>query len=1146
MRKIHALAVLLILVLWSTTALAQKQYTTWYFGFGLGLDFKSSPPTLLTDGQTQIDEGSAVYCDPETGKLLFYTAGGIVWDRQHRVMPNGSGLSSGFSSTQAALIVPDPGDQNRFYIFHTDHIDPNGDLTSGLSYSICDMRLNNGFGDVTLKNVELLSHTTEKLTAVQLCNDQLFWIITHEKNNNAFIAWRLDESGISAQPVRSQIGDTHGPVYLNWIGYLAASPNGAMLASAVGSSSIELFRFNSLTGQVHDPIRLPRDAGSGYGVSFSPDNTKVYVGGSGWITQYDITSWDNATIATTAHRLPADLSTNAIKLGPDGKLYTQNGSHIGVIHKPNLSGNACEYVPRAFFERNQLSLGLPNNIDALGYKCRPRVRIDHASTICEGSCTSFTDSSRHNPTKFLWTFEGAIPSASTSENPTNICYSKAGTYTVKLVASNEFGSDSITSTIDVKACTIPKIMLRDTTVCISECLIFRDTSSVSTRTEWQFTEGTPSSYTGKTPPPICYYRPGRYPVQAIASNGYGADTAVAYVTVEDCNLPVASFIHDTVICAGSTLALTDRSRNNVSSREWTFEGGEPGSSTEKNPRDIVFSQVGLYEIRLIVSNTSGSDTAFSKVRVIECHPPVATLRDYDICQGDCIYLEDSSTNAPTSWEWQLEGITPGLNTSSKPGQICYETPGRFSIQLISRNTSGADTVRSNVLVRPATGYTTASLDFSEALDACGFIDTFFWVYAGCMNNLFNQLRSDDPNILLPSATVTIRANDSLKVAARIAANTPGTFNSTISFTLNGESISLPCNYIVEPDKEKFQLSTIETDFITTHCDALIRELTITNAACGEQEISRIYLDANVTPFSVTYDQNSLRLAAKQSLKVTITYDPTSTGDNEPDLIIETATGIKHTCALRGIRNPIPEMTLGIRSQTHNAVAGDEIGVELVFETAVGDTVLPSVIDITLDYNTDMLSSSEITPMNGWILNSMNEGNGKLKVKLSRLQNTSISPGELLTALTFKTFLAKEDSALITLSSIICDPDNARFATCVLAAGHTGSGSVHVGALCGNELLRETLGKQKQLGVIVQPNPISSNEKLSVFVNTASVGEILVLDLVDLSGKRVELQSTLVRAAEEHMKIALPSLPSGSYTLRATIGGEQVSQQIVIY
>lgn len=55
---------------------------------------------------------------------------------------------------------------------------------------------------------------------------------------------------------------------------------------------------------------------------------------------------------------------------------------------------------------------------------------------------NFTDLSTNNPDSWLWTFEGANPSFSTAQNPL-VSYVDTGSFDVTLVASNQYGSDTI-------------------------------------------------------------------------------------------------------------------------------------------------------------------------------------------------------------------------------------------------------------------------------------------------------------------------------------------------------------------------------------------------------------------------------------------------------------------------------------------------------------------------------------------------------------------------------------------------------------------------------------------------------------------------------------------------------------------------------
>lgn len=69
------------------------------------------------------------------------------------------------------------------------------------------------------------------------------------------------------------------------------------------------------------------------------------------------------------------------------------------------------------------------------------------SVICAGYCVDFTDLSADALT-WEWTFQGGNPSASTDQNPT-VCYDSAGTYSVQLIVTNNFGADTLISQIVV-------------------------------------------------------------------------------------------------------------------------------------------------------------------------------------------------------------------------------------------------------------------------------------------------------------------------------------------------------------------------------------------------------------------------------------------------------------------------------------------------------------------------------------------------------------------------------------------------------------------------------------------------------------------------------------------------------------------------
>ena len=73
----------------------------------------------------------------------------------------------------------------------------------------------------------------------------------------------------------------------------------------------------------------------------------------------------------------------------------------------------------------------------------PTVIFTAVHPICPGTCTDFTNLST-NASSYIWLFPGATPSTSTDISPQGVCYNTPGNYDVTLIATNAFGSDTLT------------------------------------------------------------------------------------------------------------------------------------------------------------------------------------------------------------------------------------------------------------------------------------------------------------------------------------------------------------------------------------------------------------------------------------------------------------------------------------------------------------------------------------------------------------------------------------------------------------------------------------------------------------------------------------------------------------------------------
>ncbi|MBX7182314.1 MAG: PKD domain-containing protein [Bacteroidia bacterium] len=89
------------------------------------------------------------------------------------------------------------------------------------------------------------------------------------------------------------------------------------------------------------------------------------------------------------------------------------------------------------------------------------------------------------------------------------------------------------------------------------------------------------------------------------SNNVATGTDDAFVS--EC-APVAHFIaNKNFICSGAQVKFTDNSFNGIiENRQWTFEGGNPASSTDSIV-NVTYSSPGHYSVSLTVSNGFGND-----------------------------------------------------------------------------------------------------------------------------------------------------------------------------------------------------------------------------------------------------------------------------------------------------------------------------------------------------------------------------------------------------------------------------------------------------------------------------------------------------------------------------------------------------------
>jgi gliding motility-associated-like protein len=624
---------------------AQHEANVWYFGRFLGLDFNSGVPVPLNDGALNTTEGVATISN-SNGNLLFYTDGTRVWNRLHQVMPNGTGLFGNVSSTQSAVIVPKINDPSRFYVFTVDAVSG----PKGLCYSIVNMNLDNGNGDVEVKNISLQSNVVEKITAVKHCNNRDIWIVAHGSSNDIYYSFLVTSAGIATAPIISHSGTiltgvTPPSVFdSSSLGYLKASPDGKRIAAAHWTMNADVSNFNNATGAVSNTISLFQPGDPHYlvyGIEFSPDSKLVYTTAfytdpinaqkKNVLFQYDV-SLSTPALVISSKQLISQSSDPiqvyaALQIGPDNKMYMAKNiyKHIACINNPNVYGSGCNFVTNAIQwtgNTQESSFGLPTFIQSYFYP------VDSFSytTSCDLN-VNFSYTPLPDVISVQWNFgdpSTGINNSSVLNSPAHI-FSTAGTYNVQLIKFTNCGPDTIKRQVITNGLSV--YLGADTTVCNGNSLLLSAAASGSSNNFlWQ---------DGSVNPSFLATASGQYWVQV--SNSLGCSKRDT-INVTFKQLPVFNLGADTQICAGDSLTLNATVTGAISYL-WNNASATPTMKAY---------QAGTYWCEVNNGGCIFRDSL--SITAVNPKPIVKLGNDSTLCGNGPVILNVANNNASYLWQ----------------------------------------------------------------------------------------------------------------------------------------------------------------------------------------------------------------------------------------------------------------------------------------------------------------------------------------------------------------------------------------------------------------------------------------------------------------------------------------------------------------
>ncbi|MEO8146889.1 MAG: T9SS type A sorting domain-containing protein [Bacteroidia bacterium] len=373
---------------------AQNRNNNWCFGDSAGINFSNimQPAPFHSSIKSR---GSCVSISDMSSNLLFYaytraTLPGnttLIKNNNNDLMLNGSNIV-GRGWYMELIIIPDPGDTNKYYLFSVG-------VTSifGLYYTTIDMGLDSGLGAVVQKNIQLLpDQANDGLIAIKHGNGRDWWVLFRNFGatfNNSFYKFLISPSGISG-PFIQNIGTVLNSGFQRF----AFNKTGDKLAMVMYDGLIETYDFDRCTGLLSNVATISAQFGPMddlWSCAFSPNGRFLYVSSTGfpttsYIFQIDLQNSTSSALDTVWSFSTWTLAVGALKLAPDDKIYAATtyydgggtvpgypyadtvynpyNMNLSVINSPDSLDSLCDFQPWSFYLGGYRTYwGLPNNSD---------------------------------------------------------------------------------------------------------------------------------------------------------------------------------------------------------------------------------------------------------------------------------------------------------------------------------------------------------------------------------------------------------------------------------------------------------------------------------------------------------------------------------------------------------------------------------------------------------------------------------------------------------------------------------------------------------------------------------------------------------------------------------------------------------------
>ena len=657
-----------MILLCTSIAFSQKEAYNWDYGgpYVITFDTPDGEPAILMPSKMSAIEGCSSISD-SAGKFLFSSNGisAFCYIGKPQILTYNDGsnqpvykeMYGGLSSTQSALIVKKPTSKSIYYIFTS------GSMTfpsagcfsdSGYNYTVVDLSRNVGKGEIIEINQRLYEPSTEQLAAVRHVNGVDVWIITHRQKSRIFEVFLLTKDGINKNNVVLSTAGADAKFNAG-IGYLKSNLKGTLLANAgLSGKQLDILKFDNMTGKIYSLVNISlkdfytnEDYGS-YGVEFSPDNTKLYISDRGNnLIQIDISTLNSDFIQKNMKNINEKLCHfGALQIAPNGKIYvsTDGGNNkLGVINKPNLSGDSCEFSFKGtkFYSINYEQWGLPNFVAGI-FDFNVKIAAD---TVCEGEEIVLTAQATPDITvnQYTWTLtDGSEMTGKTIKIP-NTNESHNGLYKVKVDINSTLRYDS--AYIEVHPLPIA-IITGNLSFCKNGSTTLTAYQDLTYKYKWS---------TGESTPGIIVKTEGKYILTVENEFGCISVDSVYVSYSEDLEF---ALLGETQLCLGDTLLLSTDLQGSDYIYNW---------STGETSPSILITKGGEYILK--VKSDAGCE-GIDSITIEEFESPVVKFEkaQYTICKGYDFTLKPIETNPDYEYIWS-DGQTGAERTFDESAEL---------------------------------------------------------------------------------------------------------------------------------------------------------------------------------------------------------------------------------------------------------------------------------------------------------------------------------------------------------------------------------------------------------------------------------------------------------------------------------------------